>query len=364
MVNEFAERVVDTATISHEEWIESRRKGIGGSDLAIILGVSKWGSLTNIWKDKMRLTKSIREPDNWFTLDYGNAMEPLIRKAFSEITGLTVSKDTWQYRHPFYNHMLRDIDFLCYDEAGNEYIGEIKTTDPNNLDNWESGILGQGGRLPLNYELQVRHYMRVTDIGRAYVICNYGNSIEKNIIVRVDRNTEIESAIIDAENKFWFDYIEKGVCPLEKFISDTAIKQLRENYTAEDKKVINDEKPKSEVKVYEDKSLIEAANLWLEKQAEKKNLEEQVKVINSELNALSVPLTDILGEIDKGIVFDTEDEGIEINFQRQYRATVNKDRLKLEFPEAYKACIDYSESRPFSVKRKSVKTLKKSLSAV
>ena len=38
--------------LTHEEWLELRRTGIGGSDCAAALGLSKWQSQLGLWSGK------------------------------------------------------------------------------------------------------------------------------------------------------------------------------------------------------------------------------------------------------------------------------------------------------------------------
>ena len=49
--------LVETDGLSREEWLEYRKQGIGGSDVAAILGISKWKSEIEIW-----ITKTSTEP--------------------------------------------------------------------------------------------------------------------------------------------------------------------------------------------------------------------------------------------------------------------------------------------------------------
>jgi predicted phage-related endonuclease len=37
----------NTNEISHEEWLQARTRGLGGSDAAVVLGLSKYKSLRN-----------------------------------------------------------------------------------------------------------------------------------------------------------------------------------------------------------------------------------------------------------------------------------------------------------------------------
>ena len=40
---------------SHEEWLEDRRKGIGGSDVGALLGLNKYKSPYTLWAAKSGL---------------------------------------------------------------------------------------------------------------------------------------------------------------------------------------------------------------------------------------------------------------------------------------------------------------------
>ena len=43
---------ISTKGMSRDEWLERRRKTIGGSDAAGIVGLSKWASPFSVWADK------------------------------------------------------------------------------------------------------------------------------------------------------------------------------------------------------------------------------------------------------------------------------------------------------------------------
>ena len=67
-LNYVPESVVDTETITKKEWLEYRRRGIGGSDAGVIFNASKWKSRRELYFDK-RGYSSDEEPENWFSLD-------------------------------------------------------------------------------------------------------------------------------------------------------------------------------------------------------------------------------------------------------------------------------------------------------
>lgn len=43
---------ISTAKMSREEWLEERRKSIGGSDVAAVIGMSRFASPYTVWLDK------------------------------------------------------------------------------------------------------------------------------------------------------------------------------------------------------------------------------------------------------------------------------------------------------------------------
>ena len=47
--------LVDTAGLSEEEWLAYRRKGIGGSDVAALLGISPWRTARDLFYDKLNI---------------------------------------------------------------------------------------------------------------------------------------------------------------------------------------------------------------------------------------------------------------------------------------------------------------------
>ena len=67
---------------SRDEWLEARKRGIGGSDAASFVGpdVKPFKNLLQIWQDKKGLSKP--QLDNE-AMAYGRDMEPLMRDMFA-----------------------------------------------------------------------------------------------------------------------------------------------------------------------------------------------------------------------------------------------------------------------------------------
>ena len=61
------ETVVETTGLSREEWLNYRRQGIGGSDVAAVLGVSPFRTARDVYYDKLGIS-AVSDDNNWVAL--------------------------------------------------------------------------------------------------------------------------------------------------------------------------------------------------------------------------------------------------------------------------------------------------------
>ena len=75
-----------------ETWLAWRRAGIGGSDVAGILGLSPWASAYSVWVSKV--TELVDEDNERF--EFGRRAEPMLAEWFHDRTGLFVAgEQSW-----------------------------------------------------------------------------------------------------------------------------------------------------------------------------------------------------------------------------------------------------------------------------
>lgn len=160
------EVLVDTADLSREDWLDYRRLGIGGSDAAAIMGLSPFATIRDLYFDKIGVTPVIEEEEeNWVAKEVGHRLEDLVAMIFAKKTGLEVFPVRKMFRHPLYPFMLADVDYFIRFPDGSIGILECKTCNYNAKDKWaDDGI-------PENYVLQVRHYLAVMNMNKAYIAC-------------------------------------------------------------------------------------------------------------------------------------------------------------------------------------------------
>ena len=150
--------LVETAGLSEEEWLAYRRKGIGGSDVAALLGISPWRTARDLYFDKLNIVAVEDNEDNWVALEMGHLLEPLVAKIFQHRTGYKIYQIKKMFQHPQYSWMLADVDYFVELPDGSTAILEIKTTNYNARDNW---WLNGEETVPVYYEAQGRHYFSV-----------------------------------------------------------------------------------------------------------------------------------------------------------------------------------------------------------
>ena len=176
------------------QWLEERRKGIGGSDVAAIMGLSPWKTPYNVYQEKRKEVEGWQGND---VTDWGKRMEPAIRQWYSDHTGRSVrlpEKILYHSKHPF---MLASLDGFTDDNR----IVEIKT------DKFGRGW-GEPGtnEIPDYYTLQVQHYMIVTGFEVADVPVSIGG--RSPVIYEVPADNELHEMIIEAAAAFWVRVVE------------------------------------------------------------------------------------------------------------------------------------------------------------
>ncbi len=174
---------------SREDWLRARRSGIGGSDVAAILGLSNWKTPYSVWQDK--IGQGVEIEDN-APMKWGRALEPVIRQEYAEATGRVVLQPTNMLRHPKYEFMLANLDGMTEDRR----VVEIKTA--RSAQGW-----GEPGsdQVPQDYMFQVQHYMAVTGFEVADVAVLIGGSDFR--LYEVPADAELQEMMIDAESRFW-----------------------------------------------------------------------------------------------------------------------------------------------------------------
>ncbi|WP_299074767.1 lambda-exonuclease family protein [uncultured Paraglaciecola sp.] len=174
---------------NNEHWHAMRRQGIGGSDAAPVVGLSKWSTPLDIYLDK----KGEREPvDETWEMSRGKALEPLLRQHYADTTGREVFVPNEPLKCEKYPFMIYNPDGLSNDNR----LQEFKTAAYGS--GW--GVEGSDD-IPTEYIIQVQHGLIVTGLEIADVTVSIAGNEPKYFIIKEDK--ELQEMIIEREHDFW-----------------------------------------------------------------------------------------------------------------------------------------------------------------
>jgi putative phage-type endonuclease len=188
-----------TEGMSREEWLKWRQKGIGGSDIAIIAGVSNYKKIYKtpyeLYLEKLSLAEDQEESEAAY---WGNTLEPVILKEFTKRTEIEVYKPSAIFQHDTYDFMLANVDGFVVGK--NEGI-EIKTSSEYLNKEW------QGDKIPPAYYLQCMHYLAVTGFEKWHIAALVGGN--KFYSTTIKRNDDLIESIICMCCDFWECVVNK-----------------------------------------------------------------------------------------------------------------------------------------------------------
>jgi putative phage-type endonuclease len=154
------------------EWHAARMGGIGGSEIAAILSLSKFESHFSLWHRKQgRIPERPENPDQ----EWGTRIEPVILQAFGDRhPELVVDTRPGTWRNTDRPWQIANPDALAYDwdiEVGHHagLVVEAKNVNDRVAWEWDDGP-------PPYYLVQVRWYLDVFGLDRAIIAALFGGS--------------------------------------------------------------------------------------------------------------------------------------------------------------------------------------------
>lgn len=199
--------------------VARKKKGIGGSDAAAIIGKNKWKTNVELWEEKTG-KKEAQDISDKPCVRYGIEAEDNIRKMFAlnypeyEVR----HEENAIIKHPKYPFLFASLDGILVDkETGEMGILEVKTTEILRSMQNESW---KGDNIPDAYYCQVLHYLNVTGFSFVKLIAELKYSKDYQIrktytILREEVEEELKY-LEKEEIYFWNEYVVKDVEPPRK----------------------------------------------------------------------------------------------------------------------------------------------------
>lgn len=191
-------KIFDSKNATREEWLKVRKLGLGGSDMAAVLGLSPWRSPIDVWLDKTSDTVEEKESEPMY---WGNVLEEVVAQEFAKRSGYKVRNNNFTLQSEPYPYLLANID--------REIVGldaglECKTANAFKANEWD------GDNVPDAYYIQCQHYMAVTGKSSWWIAALIGGNTF--VYKEIKRNEEVIKAIIDTGAAFW-ELVESKTMP-------------------------------------------------------------------------------------------------------------------------------------------------------
>lgn len=301
-------------SISQIDWLKERQKGIGGSDVAAILGMSPWRTPYQVWEEKTTPIDETAAEDDRPALYWGRVLEAPIRQAYADKTGRTVTKPAEAFVSSKYPFMRANLDRIADDGR----VVEFKTSSKS--DGW--GEVGTD-EIPDYYMTQVQHYLAVTGVKTADVAVLIGGNDFR--IYTVEADEELQALLIERESEFWA-LVESRTPPDLTSTKDAA----RRYRVATAKKAV-------------EATAGDVVDAWTKLCA----IKEQKSLLDAKEKTYQLRIMEFMQD---AVSLKRDGKTIASWSAPSSRKTINSKKLKEKFLDVYKACTTESApSRAFRI---------------
>jgi putative phage-type endonuclease len=289
---------------NREQFLLDRKLGIGGSDIAPIMGLSPYYTPLDVYSEKM--SPEVIYEEEGEDLKRGKRVERYILQEYCEANDCKLEVNLPAVIHPEYAFMRGNMDAKV---VGQNVIVEAKSTK-SPIAKWEKGI-------PQYYRTQVAYYAMLSNAERVDVPVLFSNW--QYACFTYWRDYEYEARIKKAVIDFWNNHILTCIPPEP---SNPA--ELQAVYPKiEDAKTI---KADSEIR--------EKVSLWQENSIKRKELEKQEEKLKIEIQSF-------MG--DAGIL----DAGFcKVAIKERTASRLDINSLKATMPQIYK---EYSNDNSYRI---------------
>jgi putative phage-type endonuclease len=320
---------------AREDFLSARRSGLGGSDIAAILGLSPFKSAVDVFLDKTGQTPDDNMNEAMF---WGTVLEDVVAKHYQDTSGCKVQRLNSLIRHPVKTFAIANIDRAVvtagsrarFDDGkllGADGIVECKTASAYKAGEW--GRPDDDDAIPTHYAAQGMWYLGITGLDWCDVPVLIGG--QKYLVKRIERDDETIRGMMDRAEEFWFKHVIERVAPEPKN-GDDAIKLFP----------------------HDSGRTIEANPKTLELLSRAVELKQQIAALELELDGdRKKGINGVLGEL-KAYMADASAISIGSETLATWKAQTSQrldtTAFKAAHPELYAQFVKPSESRVFRIK--------------
>lgn len=308
-----------------EGWLAARTRGIGGSDIGAICGVSPYSSARQIYFSKTgQFTDSNTiGPAQQDRMHFGHMLEPVVADEYARRTGAILYNADLTLCQKDYPWALANVDRLILSvERVPVGVLECKTTSEYGNSEWENGDL------PISYIYQLNWYMWITGLDRGAFACLVGGN--KFYYYDVWINWDLVAEMFAIAEDFWENNVKQLVMP---------------ELQAQDTEFVNTEN----AEVVKNSEIILSDDVSNDLAATAVECKAKIKELTATLEEAQNRLKDRLGNTEIGYTHDYI-----VKWSPRSQVRVDTDKLKTEFPDIYAKVLKPISFRAMSIKGGSV----------
>lgn len=197
----------------NQEWHDRRRKTLGASEVASVVGLSKWADAFSVWESKVLGKVS----GGSMATELGHLLQPTVAElARRELGGTIISEELYKV-HPVETWASATLDYVMTTPTEGEVIVECKAT----RDQYWSEI-------PSYYQTQLAWQCWVHGIDTAYIaVLHASTKFEMYKFTLKYAMDEWLPETIEQCREFWNDYVLTGFPPSSWTYSDDLLDQIQ-----------------------------------------------------------------------------------------------------------------------------------------
>jgi putative phage-type endonuclease len=234
---------------------ELRRKYIGGSDIAAVMGVSRWKTPLQLWAEKTGRVEAKDLSDVEY-VQLGTELEDFIAKKFEKETGMKVRRAPQKYISKEFPYMACQVDRLL---TGTDELLECKNASEWKAKEWE------GEDIPQEYVLQVMWQLMITGRKTGWIAVLIGGN--KFRYKKIEADDELFFQMLISAKSFW-GMVQNEIPPMA---------------TGDDNDVLLALYPKDDEQIQAVEEMNDAIGLLQQTKQSIKDLEETKKTLEAKL---------------------------------------------------------------------------------
>ena len=283
---------VSTVGMERGAWLELRRRSIGGSDAAAVIGLSKYASPYSVWAEK---TGQLPDKEDSEALRLGRDLEDSVARRWMEQTGKRVARSNAIWYNEAYPFAHANIDRIVIGERAGLECKTTSTLDVRRFRDTE---------FPEQYYAQCVHYLAVTGLDAWYLaVLQFGRGF---YTFELRRDEAEISALMAAEARFWQHVTDNTPPPVDGAeVTEDAIETIYRESRGET------------VELFGRRGILDERAALLR---QKKELEERVREIDNIIKA-------DMGEAETG-----ETDGWRVTWTPQSRSSFQRGAFEKDHP--------------------------------